>query len=458
MKTIRFFFALPLLLTSARAVSPAVDELALPEEVFPQLQFILGAAVQQSPRMINRALDLEMAENNRIIARAGLLPSISAGVSYLKSDDRTSYVYPNQNSTADSYRVTKTPYSATLTQPLFYWGERRNGARVGEIQKKIAEGQHREAYRLLAQELRGAYLRLIVQKLAVKRAKFYAQLADDQLKLQEERLLRKVISGAEIALARLTAEQAQLALERIEYDFQNAKASFARLSGQTPLADEAIPNSLPETSYAAGPYDRLLAGFLAQKDPPAVEASTLRHQIAVENLNYATARTRLRPKLYATAGLSQDQQNNLYGTIDSYSLTSVYAGLSVSWTLFDGFAAGATQRNVLTRRRQMENDYRVLAERLAQDAQTQVKQINFSARNMSINDRFLVSARGAFDAAQQELTRGVKAEAEVSQARLSLYDAEINAYNARMDYLMKTCDFLGLLMEDPVLAKVATEK
>ena len=458
MKALRLLLAVPCLALGHLAAAPVAPDLALPEKIFPQLQVILDAAVQQSPRMINRALDLEIAENSRIAAQAGLLPSIYAGASYYKSEDRNAFTYPNQPTIANSYRVSKTPYSATLSQPLYHWGERRNAARIGEIQQKISQGQYREGYRLLAQELRGAYLRLIGQKLAVKRTRFYVEVTQEKLKQEEERLLQKVISGAEIAIARLTAEQAQLALERAEFDFQTAKASLARLSGQGVLADEAIPDSLPATGYAAEPYDRRLAGFLTQNDPPTTEAATLRSQLEVENLNYANARTRLRPKASVTLGLSQDQQNNLYGTIDSYTLTSIYAGISVNWTLFDGFASGAAVRSSLARRRQLENDYRQLTARLAQDAQTQVKLINFSARNMSIYDRFLSNGEGALQSVQQEFKRGVKSEADVSQAQLSLYDAQINAHNARADYLLKTGDFLGTIMEDPVLANVAAIK
>ncbi|MBI2496380.1 MAG: TolC family protein, partial [Opitutae bacterium] len=253
-------------------------------------------------------------------------------------------------------------------------------------------------------------------------------------------------------------EQAQLALDRAEFDFQNAKASFVRLSGVAQLTDDAIPDSLPETSHDAAPYERLLAGFLAQKEPPTTEAIVLRHQLELEKLNYANQKTRLRPKLSAVIGSSQDEQSYTLNVAQKYRVNSLYAGFSVSWTIFDGFAASAAARTSLARKRQLENDYRQLTERLAQDAQSQVKQAGFAARNMSIYDRFLFNGRGAFEAVQQEFKRGEKSEADVSLAQLNVYDAQLNAYNARVDYLLKNGDFLGTLMEDPVLANVAADR
>ncbi len=454
MKILRLFAALPLF-AAALMAAPASD-VVLPEKVFPQLDGILKKAVQQSPRMLSRALDLEVAENNRIAARAGMLPSIGASYSYYKSKDKQSLLYDIGSSTSNTYTLTKTPYSASISQPLFHWGALQNNARIGEIQQSIAQGQYREAYRLLAQTLRGEYLRLVLLKLTAKRASFYQDTSANELKQQEERLTKKVISDAEIFSVRINAERAQIAAERADFDLQNARNTFARLAGLgAAFTDNDIPDSIPEAAYGPNGLNQLLAGFLAQKDPVSAEAAALRQQLEVENLNYEINKTRLWPKFNASAGMSQDEQNNYFGSGAKYKVNSVYAGVSLNWAIFDGFASSAAARSSLARRRQLENDYRQLTERLAQDAQTQVKLADFSARSMSITDRLLVSGEGNVRSRDEEFRRGVRSEAEVSQAKLSLYDAQINAYSARRDYLLSVGDFLGTVMEDPVLANLA---
>ncbi len=52
----------------------------------------------------------------------------------------------------------------------------------------------------------------------------------------------------------------------------------------------------------------------------------------------------------------------------------------------------------------------------------------------------------------------MRSDAEVSLAKLGLYDAQINALAARREYLVSVGDFLGLTVEDPVLANVAVAK
>ena len=200
-----------------------VSDVVLPEQLFPQLDGILKKAVQQSPRMLSRALDLEIAENNRIAAKAGMLPSVGASYSYYKSKDRQSLLYdtPGSSSSANTYTITKTPYAASISQPLYHWGALQNNAKIGEIQQSITQGQYREAYRLLAQTLRGEYMRLILLKLTATRAGYYRDTTANQLKQEEERLTKKVISEAEIFSVRINAERAQIAAERGDLELVN---------------------------------------------------------------------------------------------------------------------------------------------------------------------------------------------------------------------------------------------
>lgn len=443
MKIRNLFAALPLLVSPLWAASDVV----LPEQLFPQLDAILQQAVSQSPAMLNRALDLEIAENNRIAARAGLLPSIGGYYSYRQAKD-------DRGDQPDTLDVTKVGYDLSVSQPLYHWGERSNNARIGEIQANMAKGNYRNGYRLLAQNVRRDYLGLIVLKHGVKRARLSLEYSNTQLKQAEERLAKTVISEAEIFGYRLGAEQTLIAKEQAEFAFEEAKLSFARLTGTNLLADGSIPDAVPTVAYNEAPFGRMLASFLGQNDPPTPEAFALRQQIEIQDLSYANQKTRLRPKFNASVGINQDEQS--YTTnLQKYTVTSTYIGVTAYWTIFDGFAAGAGQRSALAQRRQLENNYRALTESLARSAQSGVKYINFAARTMAVQEKLLTSAEGNLNSKQQEFDRGLSSETDVSQARIGLYSAQANAFNARIDFLMKVGDFLGTVVEDPVVNKLA---
>jgi outer membrane protein TolC len=446
MKEWKLLAALPLL---AGGLWAANDPM-LPEKVFPALDAILQSAANQSPRMLDRALDLEIAENDRITGRAGLLPSVSGYYRDYDSRDRRS----DLKATTDVHKVY---YDASIVQPIFFWGERRNSARMWEIRQKITQGQYLDAYRMLAQDLRGKYLNLIVYKLQVARARFNQQFTKDQLKIAEDRLARKVISNLEIVTSQLNAERAEIDLEHTTFDLENARQTITRLAGVPAPDEDSIPDAVPVLTYTPESFDRLVADYVQQKDLPTTEAATMRKQIEVQKLEYANQKTRLRPKFSLAAGVTQDEQSYTTNVADKYQVNSFYAGVQVSWTIFDGLAARSGVRDALAHRRQMENDYHELTDRLIQQARTQVRQIYFSARSMSLDDRFLKSSESNLLTKKDDFARGVVAEEDVSLARLTLFEAQVNCYNARIDYLMKVGDLLGLLNQDPVLAYAAVK-
>jgi outer membrane protein TolC len=440
---------LPLSLVLAAAALAADDgAVPLPERVLPALGPILGDASRLSPRMVSRALDLEIAENNRIAARSNLLPSVGLNFRQLEARD-------DRGDQPTTLSASKTYYDASITQPLFHWGERRNLARIGELQKLMTEGHYREAFRGLAQELRQRYLTLVTQRQHIVRARHVLQMAQQAAALAEQRLAKKEISEAMAYPIRLAVEQAQIGLERTEFDYEMARRSFARLAGLPGFEDAAVPTEIPPIATASSPIDALLAGFLAQREPSSTEAVNLRHQLAVEELTYRNQKTRLRPKFNLVAGVNQDETSYTLNTAQKYRVNSLYGGFSVSWTVFDGFASQAATRNSLARRRQVEGDYEQLVQRLGEQAQTQAKQIGFAARSMAITERAYASAEGSVSMRRDEFKRGLISEADVGAAELGLIDARIAAFNARTDYFIRVGDFLGTLAQDPAVSNLA---
>ncbi len=448
MKPFRLLAALSLLCSVIYAPILAQNVVTV-EKLYPQLDEILKKAVAQSPRMINRAIDLENAENDRIAARAGLLPSMGGSFSYYEAKEKRGDIGERMN-------VPKTYYSLSITQPLFHWGERRNSAKAGQIRELIVQGNYREAYRVYAQEVRNLYLNLIVGKLRVKRAAFNLEYANGQLRQGEERLEQKVISDGQMFSIRIAAERAQVEAERLAFLHQTNLSSFTRLTGQ-PLRNEDVPDVVPSIESQASVLQGLVQGFLAQTEVPTNEALYMRRSLALEKLNLANQKTRLKPKLTLVLSATQDEQR--YETIGyKYEVQSYFAGVSIGWTIFDGFSTRSAVRSSLAKIRAMENDYRVLTERLGEQAQNQLRLADFALRTAEISDKLLVSAEGNLFTKREQFERGAISKEEVDIAQLTLYDAQITTYSHRMDYLSQISELLGTVVEDPVLANLPAGK
>lgn len=431
--------------------SAAAQDVVTPEKLFPQLDAIVKKAVTQSPRMISRAVDLEIAENDRIAARAGMLPSLGGSYSYYDARDKRGDI-PGR------LQVEKVYYNVSLSQPLFHWGERRNNYRVGQIRENIAKGQYREAYRLYVQEVRSVYFSLIFSKLRAKRAAFQLEYNNRLLQQAEDRHAKKVISDAQIFGIRIETERAVISAERAAFDFENYKNSFSRLTGEPVLRDEDIPDSIPAIASPGSGIQNLLAGYLAAPELPTVEAFNFRQSLEIEKLNLANQKTRLRPKFNLLLAITQDEQSYTLNVAQKYQVNSHFGGVSASWTVFDGFSARSGVRSALAKVRQLQADYKVLTDRLAQQAQTQARMAGFYARYAAISDRLLESGESNLISVKEQFTRGVIAQEDVSVVQLGLFDQQLNAYSARADYYTQVAEFLGTVAQDPVLANLPVAK
>jgi outer membrane protein TolC len=444
MKFLRTLAAAPLFTVGLWAADSV--GITTPESMFPQLETILSQAVSQSPTMLSRAIDQEIAENDRQVARAGMLPSIGGYYRYWWAEDKRSD-RPNMNRISTDKQF----YDFSINQPVFHWGERKKNDEIGAIRLALAGQNYREAYRVLADTIRTSYLRLINDKLRVTRSEFANDTMQARLKRSEDRLAKKEISDAQMFAIRTEAERSQIATERTRLEYEFSKQSFARLTGLPELRDEEIPDDIPAVQDQTAAIQAALADFLSQEHPKTASAINNEKLREIEKRNLAIAKTRLLPKLSFQAGINQDEQT--YGlTVSSrYSVNSLYYGLSVNWTIFDGFAARSAQRSAYARIRGLERDYKKLTEQLASTAQYQAKMIGFFQRYAVINDGLVPSSEGNLATKRDDFQRGINSEDDVAAAQLNVYDTKLLAFASRQDYYNQIVDFLGTIAEDPVL-------
>jgi outer membrane protein TolC len=417
------------------------------EKVFPELQPILATALQQSPRMLERNLDLEASAGDLLQAKAGLYPGVSAYFQDSRTRDRREDIVGTQ-------KTEKLYYSLSVSQPIYHWGAIRNRAKMGEIRDKLASQQYGQAYAVLAQEIRGTYLRLIVLKVQLQTARYDQQQTEQALRLAEDRLKNRVISDAEIFHPRIAVQQAVLNTDRAEEAFSETKKVFRLLTGVSAPADDAIPVAIGAVKPAPQETDRLLAAFLGHPEPKTFATNFAKGQLEIERLGYAINRTGLRPKFSAVAGISQDEQSYSTNIAQKYGVQSLYLGISGSWNIFDGFATRGAVRSSLARVRKLEANYKQLTETAGADAQRAAHQLKFVERQMAIQDQLMDSATNFLQYRKDEFARGTVSETDVAAVQ-GVYNREfLTTLQSRSEYLLKFSEFLSLIMEDPAMANV----
>lgn len=432
-----------LLLNSAVAQS----SILMPEEVFPELKQVLAEATAQSPRMIASNLALVQADGNLQSAKAGLYPSIGGSYGVYQSRDKREDL-PGQ--TVNTDRIT---YSLSLSQPLFHWGERRNTARIGEIQRQIADENYGAAYDLLSQEVRVAYLVMALRKQQARHAVFSLGMAENALKVAKQRVDKGEIAEGAIFPARVGAEQARLALETSEWDLALAKQNFSVLTGLPEPTDASLPDGIPSLTQSYAAVQRELARFLSQDEPNTPGLRNQRRNIQAADLTYKNQRTRLRPKLSFIAAITQDEQSYNLNIAQKYGLQSQYFGLQVSWQIFDGFATRGLITSTLAAKHQAEHTYKQLTETVAREAQRAAKNVELAQRQMGISDWLLANSKNYLEYRQEESRRGQASEADVGAAQAAYNTALASANTARYTYLLRMSEFVHQISEGSVPPK-----
>lgn len=424
------------------------NTLPLPETYFPALKGILSTAVSQSPRMIARNAENAVSEGNRLVMRSGQLPSVTGFFNYYPYDRQVRADLSNPTNSA------KLSYNLSLNQPIYHWGALQNNTRIGELQLRMTQGQTSEGYRILVQEIRSMYMALVVKKAALSKARLGQQMAEDNFSVSQAKLEKKVISDADMFLPTVNRDKARLAVDQAVEDYDSTKMTFAKLCGTPVLSDDQIPDSVPDVSGSSPAFEPLLRQFASQKDLNSYNLRYLGDQIEVERLSYENISTRLRPQLNFITGTSQDQISYTTNLAAKYKVTDYFAGVQLTWSIFDGFATRGASASSLSRRRQLEQSYRDMSANLVDQARSQLKLVGFARRNVDINDRLMESGAGALRDKKADASRGLASETDVNTYQLNYQEAQVNAYIARMDYLMKSADFLSTLLEDPALANL----
>lgn len=428
--------------------SPAA-EFPTAEQLFPELDQMLRDAVEQSPRMVSRQLELVRMRAYAQVANARLLPSAGGNVQYnVQQDDRTDV----RGVTSERFY-----YNFSVNQPLFHWGALQAAAKMGKVDADVSSNNVAEAYRLLTLEVRAAFLDLILAKAAVRSAGFDLEIANRRLDIARRRVASGETVNSSVGGAELDVNQRQLDLDRAASRLRRSLWQFARLIGRADFAESVVPEAIPPVLESeAASTDSLRINFVEQGGlEDTIGYRNASAAIEREKLNERATRTTLRPKVDATAGISQDEVSYYADPGNRLLLRSLYVGVRVNWNIFDSFATRANVRAIRAHVRQLEQERAQLSDALREQAEQAEENVVFARRETEIAEVRFSSAQGGLSFTRDLQQRGQANEDQVATAQSQFYSAELSVFGARARYLNAVAAFLSLVNADPVVNAAA---
>jgi outer membrane protein TolC len=448
-----FFAVLGVLPAGLSAQTPPLPA-PLPEDLLPGLREILLTAMQQSPQMIARNIEIAAQEANRYQQAGPLWPSVSSGFGYVDYHSAVSVGKTFASSSASSQGPI---YNLILTQPIYHWGALQAAADIGHLNVKISERQYADGYRQLATMIRSQYLSLIIQKVQMRNLRFGLDQAKTSLGVMEARFKNGAATSSEETNAQMAVDDASLALDRTAEDYAHAKQLLVLMVGLTELSDDSVPEEIPKPVFAAAASASLLQDFEHDGVNNTFQAQVYNYQIRESELNYKIAKYRLYPRLDLAFSLSEQYQaqginlpNGQAGIAEKQYFYND-ATLSANWNIFDGFATRGAKLAALASKRVYERNLQSYLDQTVEQARYLGRQVEFSARALALTEERFGFAEGNLQNTKANLKLGVGSQVDVDQATGNFYQWQTIAFSARMDFFSHWSDYLSLLNIDPAL-------
>lgn len=418
----------------------------LPEDVIPQLRPLLEQAMRQSPRMLERNLDLAQADADGYMARSSSLPNAGGSTSYQWQKEKR---LGSPSITSNNERFY---YNASINQAVWHWGALEAARKISRIDRDLAQMNYGEAYRALAAEIRSAYLGLVLAKLSVRNSDHLLRMAQDNMTRQQARYSANQITYGQVMNDQLRLDEASLAARRARADLDFTLGSFRSLIGDTQFSETDIPDTIAEVPQAPA-----VATVVASSAVDASETINIAEkEVAKAKLGLIGPRYNLFPKFGVMAGVSRDEISRNLNLYDKYQIDTWYVGGQVSWTVFDGFSTKGQKLAAYTRLRRAERKLATLRESLGRGLERDRLNVGFTWEAYQNSKMRLRMAREGLDHVRDQLARGEAAQAQVDEAQNSLNTQTYFTQAALAGHLNANVQYLSSQGMDP-LGKAAVQ-
>ncbi len=420
----------------------------MPEDYLPELKPILAKSLTLSPNTVLSNIAISQAEAAAVVSDSPLWPYFGGNVSYGYNGSAVDSA--GKSSTSSSTGLT---YHVGFSQPVYQFGALKARSDAGRVGVLIAQQQYAEAYRVLLGLLRTQYLGLVTNKIVLRNAQYRLKAEEASLAAKEGRLKTGELTEGDLNGPRLDAGEARLVVDRASVNLANNKRLFAHLAGLSDIPDSAIADMVPKPEFG---YAATSKAILNKLKGGGVDETPLVKNYALyaeqSDLIYKSVKTGLYPKFALSAGYDLQFYNQVASaTVSQTALRSYNVGLTMSWTIFDGFSTRGQKLQALHNKRYYDRYKQNQAETFVDTADVFASQLELSARSMSFADTRSSLQRAAVQLTIDQSKQGAATEQQVTGANITYQAADAAATAVRVEFMSKWADFVSVAGFDPMM-------
>ncbi len=434
------------LLLILTAFSVPADEhkvLSLEEslQIAKQNNLLLKAATQE----------LESAKAQLKIARASLLPRISANGNYTYFKDVQKSVIsaeggfgfptpggdmnemspPTAENEAELIELEFGAHhnlqgNVSLTQPVFAWGRYYYGYQAAKRQYEAVEKEFMVTDNKLRLEVYQAFYRVLIAQEFVKVAEQRVDLVRKQLKIAETSFEAGVTTNFDVLRAKVQRANADTQLIRAKNGVHTAKNRYKTLLN-LPLSEQVSVAGAFEMPEVSIQLEQLIK--LALEKRPEVSQSKLNEQAAAKQLS--VSKTRQLPDLSFFSNYQISHNERLTAMNSIWSL-----GLQINIPIFDGFATRAAIQQTESVLTQLQLGTKQIISTVEFEVRNAYLALLEAKTLIDVQRETVAQAEESVRIANIQFENGMMTTVELVDTQLALMQAKVNRLQAQHDYVI----------------------
>ena len=373
-----------------------------------------------------------IAEQDRIRARSGFLPTVKANTIQQIYDDPRKYLFPGSGFPAFTF-LNRNYWESTLTadQTLFDFGATPSRYKKAVIGKEVAQMETQanrdDVFLLVAQ----TYFQVLrSEKLKIIADQEVAQLRD-HLKIAKDLHEFGVVTYNDVLQAEVALADAKQRLISVQNAIVNTQGSLNKLLGQPiqavhKLKDENII-PVPDLNLE----DATQAALVSRSDLKAAEGRVKQGEKSVTE-----ARAGHFPRLYAMGG--QYYQQSRYALHE----TQWFAILGLNWKIFSGFDTQAQVSQARERMNQLAVQKKDLGEQIKLEVQNAYLGLKETAERIAVTKDAVNQGEENLRLNEERYKEQVGTATDVIDAQTLLTRIRVNYNNAIYDHQVQKAQML----------------
>jgi outer membrane protein TolC len=412
-------------------------ELPMAEAYFPELNALITENLVHSNSLQQRVSQTAERDFQLKEAKGRALPKLNAYSAVRYNHEKR---YNAENEPTNNPQAVVNSW-IQLEQPLYRGGEISSLIETAERRSEQTQSELKMRQRALEQDLRRNFLDLQLGLISLKTHALNRDQAQQSVDQQSRLVDQDAASQQSLLEARIRLQEQE---ERLASDKQTIASAVGQIQF---LCPDFQPNLNTTIDSAFADIELLsdadLEAIVTEADlkmNALPEMESLRAQHAAEQSSEEVIASRGRPRFDLITGVSQgfvDDYRSSTSSYESVPQVNLYAGVQLSWNLFDGFqiqngrlASKQRQRSMQLQQEEMRLRKRAELNTLLTRVNLNIAQIKTRSLRLSVVARNIDVKRVLVD--QRQLS-----EYEYLEEQIRYSNLQIDLYRAYCDYLLQ---------------------